>query len=207
MEAFLLYIFCGMFLIVVFFKFRKLEKKVLHLDSLSTHDELTGLLNLRGGNQIMEHHHSGLMRDPCERNNFAVLNLDLNRFKGINDKYGHKTGDQVLKFFGEILTKNLNRGQDVVIRVGGDEFVVFLPECSLLQAEAVKAKIKNALLAEPFESNGLKLSLRTSVGIATALTENGGVLSLDQVHRVADNAMYADKEIEHRDMGGHEKRQ
>lgn len=183
-----------------------LRDKVAHLEKVSTHDELTGLLNRRGGNQIMEHHHAVLMRDPCERNNFAILYFDLDRFKGINDKYGHKTGDQVLKFVGETLTKNLNRGGDVVVRLGGDEFAALLSECTLAQAEAVKVKVKAALLSKFFEYEGVRLSIRTSIGVAVALTENGGVLSLDQLHKVADKAMYVDKEIEHRDMGSHEQR-
>lgn len=196
METLFLYVFLPVFLLVVFLRVRGLEKKIKHLDSQSTQDELTGVLNLRGGNQIIRHHHAVLTRKPCEKNNFAILNLDLNRFKGINDKYGHKVGDHVLKFFSEVLTRNLRtHGYDTVIRVGGDEFVILLPGSSALQAEAVKEKIKSALIAEPFEQSGLKLSLSTSIGFATALMKNGMVLSIDQIMHAADTDMYIDKKL------------
>ena len=172
----------------------ELEEANKHLERLSTHDPLTGLLNRRGGEEVLNHHYSILARDNCEKNNFAVLNLDLDRFKPINDKFGHEVGDQVLKFFGKILHKSLRvHGHDAVVRNGGDEFTIILPGCTHDGAINVKQKIKCALADEHFKNGEVALSLRTSIGVAMARRQDGEVLLLDELLRNADASMYKDK--------------
>ncbi|MBI5077918.1 MAG: GGDEF domain-containing protein [Candidatus Yonathbacteria bacterium] len=172
-----------------------LEEQARYLMRLSTHDPLTGLLNRRGGDEVLAHHFSMLSRNNCEKNDFAVLDLDLDRFSGINDKYGHSVGDQVLVFFTKVLVGILrNNEHDIVVRLGGDEFRIILPECSFEHGEIVKTKIKDALMATAFEVSGIKLSLRTSVGVATARTPRSNeVRQIEEILKLADKAMYEDK--------------
>lgn len=195
-------------------KSRTLEKQMVTQDTkmkefekLAVLDPLTGLLNLRGGNQIIEHYHAVLSRSKNPLHNFAILNFDLNRFKKINDQFGHYVGDQALKHFGAILTKNLRRhGYDIVMRNGGDEFLVFLSECDLLKAKAVKTKIKKALKGEPLITADLKLHLETSVGISMAFVTGGEVLPLEKIYKIADDEMFHDKEITSKKLAIKERR-
>lgn len=165
-------------------RIKDLEQQVKKLKLLVARDPLTGLLNRRGMDEAL----GGI-------SNFAILNLDLDRFRGINNTYGHQIGDEAIKFFAEILVETLRRDHDIIVRVGGDEFIVILPECDLDRAEYVKSKIKNALVAKPFVVDGLTLSLRTSIGIATAIDpKNPKVRTLETILTLADKAMYEDKE-------------
>lgn len=167
-----------------------------NLERLSTHDLLTGLLNRRGGQEILDHHYSILTRDSCDTNNFAVLYLDIDLFKQINDTYGHAIGDRVLIFFGRTLRKKLRtHGYDTVIREGGDEFKIILPDCTYESALNVKQKIKCAFMEEQFSEGDIELSLRTSIGVAIARMENGEILPLDEILRIADSDMYVDKAL------------
>ncbi len=176
-------------------KIQSQAKRIKELELLVTHDPLTGLLNRRGMEESLAHHFSILSRDTCQKNNFAVLNLDLDRFKGINDTYGHFIGDEVIKYFGVTLTNLLRDDYDVVVRLGGDEFIVILPESNHAQAEHVKRKIKATLATNPFNADGITLSLRTSIGIATALTpDDFEVRPFKKILEEADRDMYADKE-------------
>ncbi len=178
-------------------KIRELNGKIMELNKLSVRDPLTGLFNRRGGSEMLEHHHALLVRHRNPLNNFAVLTLDLNRFKGINDKYGHEVGDKVLIFFSDMLTQELRGHEhDIVVRSGGDEFLVILPECTLEQAMTVKQKIKINLIQNEFEANNFKLHLSTSVGISMAMTDNGDILQLSEVLELSDSSMYADKKLD-----------
>jgi len=145
--------------------------------------------------EALAHHFSILSRDTCQKNNFAVLNLDLDRFKDINDTYGHHIGDEVIKYFAVTLKDLLREDYDVISRPSGDEFIVILPESNLEQAECVKRKIKDTLAANPFNADGITLSLRTSVGVATALTpDDYEIRPFKKILSLADKAMYEDKE-------------
>jgi len=176
-------------------RIKALEKQIKNLELLVTHDPLTGLLNRRGMDEALAHHFSILSRDTCAKNNFAVLNLDLDRFKGINDTFGHQIGDDVIRFFAKTLTDLLRDDYDVIVRLGGDEFIVILPECNLEQAECVKKKIKDTLATIPFTADGIMLSLRTSIGIATALVpDDFEIRPFKKILALADKAMYEDKE-------------
>ena len=115
---------------------RQLLEKQDHsyvLRNLAMIDPLTGLYNRRFAEQRLAAEVSRAARrgDPL-----TVLTLDLNDFKGINDTYGHPAGDQVLQEFASHLNKVI-RGSDLAVRLGGDEFLVILPECSLDQLQLV----------------------------------------------------------------------
>ena len=119
----------------------------------------------------------------------AVLVMDLDRFKEINDTLGHFNGDMLLKRIGPRLTKVL-RDQDTVARLGGDEFAMLLPDLPDHEAIEVAAKRMIAAFAEPFVLGGLAIEIEASVGIAVA-PEHGD--RVDVLLQRADTAMYAAK--------------
>ncbi len=96
-------------------------------------DPLTGLYNRRFAEQRLA---AEVARSERRGHPLTVLTLDLNNFKEINDTYGHPAGDQVLQEFATRLNKVI-RGSDLAVRLGGDEFLVVLPECSLEQLKLV----------------------------------------------------------------------
>ncbi|WP_413775671.1 putative bifunctional diguanylate cyclase/phosphodiesterase [Micromonospora sp. RTGN7] len=150
----------------------------------ATHDALTGLANRRhlleqGREQLNARHVDGVT---------ALVLIDLNHFKEVNDTLGHAAGDQVLRQVADRL-RGAAQGDDLVARLGGDEFAVLLRG---LPAPAVAAHRAEALLAalhEPLELDGMRISVEASGGIAVA-PASGGVAEL---LRRADVAMYQAK--------------
>ncbi len=158
-------------------------------------DELTGLTNRRGFTALAEAHlraAEGLGRDdgpvrPEHRT--ALLLLDLDRFKEVNDSLGHHAGDELLSAIGQRLVETCREPRDLLARLGGDEFAVLLPGTGLDGAEHVAARI-GAALAAPFVVDGVRVQAAISIGIAVA-PWHGTSLSL--LMRRADIAMYRAK--------------
>jgi diguanylate cyclase (GGDEF)-like protein len=118
----------------------------------------------------------------------AVLQIDLDGFKRINDEYGHEAGDAYLAAFGAVVRDSVRRG-DLAARVGGDEFAVLLSDSpSVEQCSMVAERILQAA-RHPTNIAGHLLSIRASIGIAIS----EGVLDVDQILRQADQAMYVAK--------------
>ena len=165
---------------------RLLEKQV-HLDHLAHHDQLTGLPN-----RLFLAAHLPEALQAAARNNqiLAVLFLDLDRFKHINDSRGHETGDQLLKAVAERLRTTL-RDDDIVIRMGGDEFVVILK--SVADAEHVNEaalRISEAL-SSPILIDGRPVITSASIGVS--LYPRDGA-DMGELLRHSDSAMYQAKE-------------
>jgi len=119
----------------------------------------------------------------------AVLFLDLDFFKVVNDTHGHLMGDQLLKQAGERLT-SLLRAEDTVARVGGDEFLILLPQVAdETQAEVTAEKILNRLV-EPFKIGDVTLQISASIGVALYPTHEENA---DNLIKCADRAMYSAK--------------
>lgn len=119
---------------------RQLAEKQGHSDllrNLAMLDPLTGLYNRRFAEQRLE---AEVARSARKGHPLTVLTLDLNNFKEINDKYGHQAGDQVLHEFAAQLNKVI-RGSDLAVRLGGDEFLVLLPECTVEQLQLVVGRL------------------------------------------------------------------
>ena len=159
------------------------EKMLRRLAEL---DHLTGLAN----RLLFEQKLSQMLGRPGGQNRpFALLLLDLNGFKAVNDKHGHAVGDFVLKAVAQRLREEL-RDTDLPARLGGDEFAVLL-EGTRDAADALQIAHKLAsLLAKPYDCGGQLLNVGASVGVALH-PANG--LSVEELLRAADEAMYAAK--------------
>jgi len=151
-------------------------------------DPLTGLANrsvLLGQLELM------LKHAKAQRTQLAVLSLDLDEFKQVNESLGHPVGDQLLQLVADRLLEQL-RGPELVARSGGDEFVLVLPEqCQPDALELFCQKLLRAFQA-PFVVRGTPLSMSTSIGVA--IYPHDGLLAIDLLKH-ADRAMYAAKHL------------
>lgn len=155
------------------------------LEFLAYHDPLTGLPNRRFFQESLE---LALTRYHTHGENFAVLLLDIDKFKGINDKWGHEMGDAVIREFGNRLKAGTYEG-DLAARLGGDEFVIFLRRVdSMKSARVVVEKIRRAMML-PWELDEAVLSVSTSIGITMPNHES----TLSTILKEADRAMYEEK--------------
>jgi diguanylate cyclase (GGDEF)-like protein len=163
-------------------KVEELRELQVELEHQAFHDPLTGLANRL---LFMNRVDYVLKR---RTGNAAVIYLDLDNFKPINDTYGHEAGDAVLKAAGERLLASL-RPSDTAARLGGDEFAVLLVDIPEEHIGVVADRIVGNL-TEPLEFDGRVLEVGASLGVATAVS---GTLDADSLVRNADVAMYVAK--------------
>ncbi|MBN1900251.1 diguanylate cyclase [Candidatus Sumerlaeota bacterium] len=155
---------------------------------MATHDELTGLPNR---NLFMDHLKSALARSQRTRRKLAVLFLDLDKFKDVNDTLGHSIGDELIKMVGEQLCHCL-RKSDIIARMGGDEFMLLLPEINQDQdMENVARKIID-MIQIPFSIGRHLLRVTASIGIAVYPDDGDDAETLI---KNADIAMYYAKDV------------
>ena len=148
-------------------------------------DELTGLPNRRA---LFAEARTRLA-EPCHRSQ-ALLMLDLDKFKEVNDSLGHRAGDQLLVQVGARLGENL-RGGDLLARLGGDEFAVLLEDAGHDEAINAAARL-GAAMGEPFVVEGISLQSGVSIGIALSSDDD---LDLNELLRRGDVAMYKAKAL------------
>ena len=168
---------------------RRLERRLRHL---ADHDDLTGLINRRRFQEELQRHLAEGRRYGLTG---ALLVLDLDGFKLVNDTHGHSAGDRVLCAVADALQSRL-RGSDIVARLGGDEFAVLLPRETPAEAELVCRSLEHAIPAEVSTPGGGRMGV--SVGFATFVE---GVGSVDDVLAAADASMYAVKHGRPRHLG------
>jgi diguanylate cyclase (GGDEF)-like protein len=150
-------------------------------------DVLTGLPNRRYLDRQLDQE---LARARRQQGHLSLLVLDMDRFKHINDGYGHQAGDRALKEVAHVLRSSL-RVYDVCARFAGDEFVVVLGDCDPVQAERRRQELQVAIAALPFEpAPGQPVQLGVSIGVASFPEDSQTV---DDMVAVADRRMYADK--------------
>ena len=164
---------------------KKMEES---LRRLSTQDTLTGLFNRR---HFFKLAHQEFERSQRYDRPLALLMLDIDHFKQINDTHGHLAGDEVLRTVAGIMRDTLRR-VDLLARYGGEEFVMLLPETTLLTAMNIADRLCAALAAEPIPTEQGAVRLTASIGVA-AVTDYGDQ-TLTQLLGWADQAMYQAKQ-------------
>ncbi|MCF8093682.1 MAG: GGDEF domain-containing protein, partial [Desulfotignum sp.] len=164
-----------------------LRRKVEHIKHLAYHDALTDLPNRT---LLLERIDRIIINSDREACNLAVLFLDLDGFKLVNDQYGHNVGDDILKEVAKRLL-GLVRKSDIVARLGGDEFIVVLNNPKGTEKITSIATSVVSSINAPVEIHGEVLSVGASVGIAMFPADAG--TSADLIKN-ADTAMYAAKD-------------
>jgi diguanylate cyclase (GGDEF)-like protein len=161
------------------------ERERVELDRLANEDELTGIANRR---QFVKH-----LQKACDGASggepFSVLLFDLDRFKPINDKYGHAAGDAALKHVAGVIKKKLRKG-DVFARIGGDEFGLVLIGAPSVSAATIANQIITAIRANPLYWQAMQLPLTVSIGI---VSPHGSSSDPEVLLDSADQALYETK--------------
>jgi two-component system cell cycle response regulator len=151
-------------------------------------DALTGLHNRR----YMESHLGTLAEQAASRGKpLALMMLDIDFFKSINDSYGHDAGDDVLREFAVRVRKSI-RGIDLACRYGGEEFVIVMPETDLHVAGMVAERLRRSIAGEPFAVNKGSKRIEVTISIGLATLELKGEPIADVLKR-ADTALYRAK--------------
>lgn len=159
------------------------------LTSMAYTDYLTGLRARGYFEQALEQE---VRRTLRKSSSCALLLVDLDEFKSINDRFGHRAGDDVLRQFAHILTRDM-RDIDTVARFGGDEFSVILPDINDEGARYVATRVRDAVRAHRFRISESEVQLQLSASIGIALCP-GDERNPDQLLRAADLALYQAKQ-------------
>ena len=167
----------------------EIELKNKELERLSISDGLTGLFNHR--------HIHALLNQEFERTErtgerITVAMFDLDRFKSVNDNYGHQSGDRVLEEMAEILRESA-REIDRLGRYGGEEFMVLLPDTSIDDAEVFVERVRREVARRPFDIGEDKEPLRMTISAGIATFPHERVDSPETLVRLADEALYTAK--------------
>jgi len=166
------------------------DRKVLEteLEQMATRDPLTGLLNRREMSRVLDEE---LQRARRYQRPMAVLWVDFDHFKDVNDTYGHAAGDSVLRAISRLLLGSV-RSVDSIGRFGGEEFVIVLPEMDLEEAQETAERLRRKVAEEPQPlGNGEEVPLTISVGVAV-YPDHGQTAST--LCAAADKAMYLAKD-------------
>nr|WP_315219612.1 sensor domain-containing diguanylate cyclase [uncultured Duganella sp.] len=153
---------------------------------LASHDDLTGLANRWRFNEELEASFARLKRDASRT--FAVLVLDLDKFKPINDIHGHQAGDLVLRTVGDRLSA-VKRETDILCRLGGDEFALLAPDAEAGEAHLIAERMRAEIL-RPINIGDVEVAVDVSIGVAMA-TEHSGAAK--DFLNMADDDMYMNK--------------
>jgi diguanylate cyclase (GGDEF)-like protein len=164
------------------------ERLEMRLVEMAMQDPLTGLLNRRGVEMMVQQEFAKFGR--LEEFEMSVMMLDIDFFKNINDVYGHSAGDQVLVAFAHELRKCL-RNYDILGRIGGEEFIIFLPNTNLNNAIMIAERIRAHIEEHVFKVGLALIKFTTSIGVSDFIPENA---TLDSVIPFADQALFQSKQ-------------
>jgi diguanylate cyclase (GGDEF)-like protein len=166
--------------IIVSIMLTKIRKMWKRDKVLSRKDHLTDVMNIRAFSELVEYE---ILRFKRDSSPFSIAYLDLDNFKLVNDRYGHRKGDELLKAVVTNLSESL-RQTDVIARIGGDEFAIFLPVTDREAVKVVMEKVRNRLndLTEKQQ-----WTVTFSMGVLTCLEGN---FEFDEIISRADSLMY-----------------
>jgi len=168
-------------------KIQEIDRLQQKLIDQANHDSLTGLYNRRYLDSTLERE---LARSKREGKSLALLMIDIDYFKTVNDTYGHQAGDEMLIRLAALLSDTA-RAEDIVCRYGGEEFLLLLPTMSLEKAKSRAEELRYTFSAMVVTFGDFRLKATISVGVA-AYPGHGA--SADELIRSADNALYKAKD-------------
>ncbi|MBK7814067.1 MAG: HDOD domain-containing protein [Rhodocyclaceae bacterium] len=157
------------------------------LEHYAMTDLLTGLPNRRAGMDVLGQAWSGASRSG---HGLAVMMIDIDRFKGINDTHGHAVGDKVLTRVGKLIRASARR-DDHVSRIGGEEFLVICHNADLQAVLHAAERLRQKVGSEVIEADGVGLKTSISIGVAS---KKDGMTNADALIAAADRALYAAKQ-------------
>jgi diguanylate cyclase (GGDEF)-like protein/PAS domain S-box-containing protein len=176
------------------YAYNELQQSFAREQALARVDELTGINNRRSLVELAQHEFETSMR---YRLPLTVLMIDIDKFKYINDTFGHAIGDLALKHVTKIICANL-RAADLVGRYGGDEFVILLPQTSPQEARLLAERIHASLTAQAIETDKGSLSIMISIGISQTIHHTipglGQPDTIENLFLRVDQAMYTAKQ-------------
>lgn len=159
------------------------------LQNLAITDPLTDCFNRRHFFSVAENELARAVR--YERHLSAIM-LDIDRFKRVNDTYGHLVGDEALVAIAGRISK-VPRKTDIFARYGGEEFVILLPETDISEAQQTAERIRKEIADRPIRINGREISVSASLGVASKSSEEN--IMIDLLLDRADQALYAAKRV------------
>lgn len=163
-----------------------LKEQSEHYKTLSSHDPLSGALNRSGFAQELRH----LFPDSRLKMNTALIAIDLDHFKHVNDTYGHDVGDKALQSCAETMFKNV-RLNDRLVRWGGEVFILLCVDTSLQQAQLIAEKIRAMIEETNIDTEHHSLSVTVSLGVAVSQH----LEDFDGLFQRADKALYSAKDL------------
>ena len=164
--------------------------QLLNLYKFQAHyDFLTGVLNKRKFDEVLSDAFTMKLKQPIHQ--MSLIYLDIDYFKSINDQYGHHEGDIVLKEIGKRLIKN-TRSSDYIGRIGGEEFAVLLPNCTIEKTWQIAERLRRKIADQPiYLQNGTSIHITVSLGCAY---DSGTSKSIEQIPIIADQELYKAKQ-------------
>jgi diguanylate cyclase len=162
-----------------------LQEEMAETRQLLNEDALTGTLNRRGLDQTLTREIARAQRGD---GNLSLSMVDLDFFKKVNDNFGHEAGDQMLVHFANLI-KSVMRKSDALVRYGGEEFTLILPDTDARGTHFVLARLQQLMSKTPLDYEGRKINTTFSAGIATLRPDENGHTLL----RRADEALYTAK--------------
>jgi diguanylate cyclase (GGDEF)-like protein len=158
------------------------------IENLAQTDALTGLFNLRMFNEVWQREHVASERD---RGVYALLIIDMDKLKDINDSYGHDAGNSAITLVAQCLQRSI-RNTDYAARFGGDEFAVLLPGASPEIAEAVVKRVRHNVFKTTLDLRSRMIRCSVSIGVVN-FPKDGR--DMRELLSIADRKMYRDKEL------------
>ena len=155
------------------------------LNELAMLDSLTRIANRRA---MVAHLESEFSRFTRTNIDFSVLLVDVDHFKTVNDRYGHETGDQILRDVARLM-KHALRKQDVISRWGGEEFLVLLPGSTQVEAAEIGERLRLLVQHSKFIFNGHEVSITVSIGVGNSASSK----DVDHIYKCSDEALYKAK--------------
>lgn len=169
---------------------RSLKQSLEELKHLSVKDPLTELYNRRF---LAERLPQEIKRAARYGRNLSLIMLDIDHFKGINDNFGHGTGDAVLKACAGMLQEAIRQDVDWAARYGGEEFLLILPETDHAGALVVAERLRERMASSPLVIGGLEVAMTASFGVSTWPHSRRGALAAEALLEAADRALYQAK--------------